>query len=80
MQMAGVLRGRLQVDCFSFGTWMSKPLLNDRFALLSNKALVQGAPFDAGSLGRLPVVSDGTSPSGSTQECKFSQINQLIFG
>jgi hypothetical protein len=35
---------------------MSKPLLNDPFASLSNKALVQGAPFDAGSLGRLPVV------------------------
>jgi hypothetical protein len=38
-------------DCFSFETWMSKRLLNDPFALFSNKALVQGAPFDAGSLG-----------------------------
>jgi hypothetical protein len=41
-QIAGVLHGRLQVDCFSFGTWMSKPLLNDPFALLSNKASVGG--------------------------------------
>jgi hypothetical protein len=55
-QIAGVLHGRLQVDCFSFGTWMSKPLLNDPLALFSNKALVQGAPFDAGSLGHLPVA------------------------
>jgi hypothetical protein len=29
---------------------MSKSLLNDPFALLSNQSLVQGAPFDAGSL------------------------------
>jgi hypothetical protein len=71
-QIAGVLHGRLQVDCFSFGTWMSKPLLNDPFALLSNKASVEGAPFDAGSLGRLPVVPNGRSPPGPAHECKFS--------
>jgi hypothetical protein len=37
-QITGVLHGRLQVDCFSFGTWMSKPLLNDPLRL----ALKQG--------------------------------------
>jgi hypothetical protein len=58
---------------------MSKPLLNDPFALLSNKASVQGTPFDAGSLGRLPIVPSGRSPSGSAHECKFSKINQVIF-
>jgi hypothetical protein len=51
---------------------MSKSLLNDPFASLSNKALVQGAPFDVGSLGRLPVVPGGRRPSGSAHECKFS--------
>jgi hypothetical protein len=51
---------------------MSKPLLSDPFALLSNKALVQGAPFDAGSLGHLPIVPNGRSPSGAMHECKFS--------
>jgi hypothetical protein len=71
-QIAGVLHGRPQVGCISFGTWMSKPLLNDPFALLSNKASVEGVPFDAGSLGRLPVVPNGRSPSGSANECKFS--------
>jgi hypothetical protein len=35
---------------------MSKPLLNDPRALFPNKALVQGAPFDAGSLGLLPLL------------------------
>jgi hypothetical protein len=37
---------------------MSKPLLNDPRALFPNKAFVQGAPFDAGSLGLLALVPD----------------------
>ena len=41
---------------------MSKPLLNDSRALFPNKAFVQGAPFDAGSLGLLPLAPNGTSP------------------
>jgi hypothetical protein len=51
---------------------MSKRLLNDPFALFSNKALVQGAPFDAGSLGHFLCPPNGRSPSGSPHEDKFS--------
>ena len=51
---------------------MSEPLLSDPFALLSNKALVQGAPFDTGSLRPFACSPNGRSPSGSRHEYKFS--------
>ncbi len=57
---------------------MSKQLLNDPRALFPIKAVVQGAPFDAGSLG-LGLAPNGTSPSGNTHKRKFQKRNQLFF-
>ena len=47
-----------------FRTWKSKPLLNEPFSLVLKQGLAQGAPFDAGSLGLLPLAPNGRSPSG----------------
>jgi|GraSoi_2013_40cm_1033754.scaffolds.fasta_scaffold18784_2 hypothetical protein len=51
---------------------MSEPLLNDPFALLSNKALVQGAPFDAGSLRPFACSPTAEVRLDSGHEYKFS--------
>jgi hypothetical protein len=59
---------------------MSKPLLNDPFALLSNKALVQGAPFDAGSLGHFLWPPTAEVRRVAHMRANFHKKINLIFG